>query len=70
MENTADEAEAVKQLISPDKRIIHVTSAFHMSRAWKLFDKQGFNVIPYKVDYKTSKDSNLTIMDSLPIAGN
>jgi uncharacterized SAM-binding protein YcdF (DUF218 family) len=41
-----------------------------MSRAWKLFDKQGFNVIPYKVDYKTSKDSNLTIMDSLPIAGN
>jgi uncharacterized SAM-binding protein YcdF (DUF218 family) len=70
VENTADEAVAVKELISPSKRIILVTSAFHMYRAKKLFEKQGFIVNPYKVDYKTSKDSNLTIMNFLPSAGN
>jgi uncharacterized SAM-binding protein YcdF (DUF218 family) len=41
-----------------------------MYRAKKLFEKQGFIVNPYKVDYKTSKDSNLTIMNFLPSAGN
>ena len=50
--NTADEAVAVKELISPSKRIILVTSAYHMYRAKKLFEKQGFEVISYKVDYK------------------
>ena len=70
VENTADEAVAVKELISPSKKIILVTSAFHMYRAMKLFEKQGFEVTPYKVDYKTSKDSNLTIMDFMPSAGN
>ena len=49
VENTADEAVAVKELISRSKRIILVTSAFHMYRAKRLFEKQGFIVIPYKV---------------------
>ena len=49
--NTAVEAVAVRELISPSKRIILVTSAFHMYRAKRLFEKQGFIVIPYKVDY-------------------
>ena len=70
VENTADEAVAVKELISPNKRIILVTSAYHIYRVKKLFEKQGFEVNPYKVDYKTSKNSNLTIMDFLPSAGN
>jgi len=70
VENTEEEAMAVKELINPNKRIILVTSAFHMFRAKRLFDKQGFNVLPYKVDYKTSKNSSLTIMDYLPSAGN
>ena len=54
VENTADEAVAVKELISPSKRIILVTSAYHMYRAKRLFKKQGFIVIPYKVVYKTT----------------
>jgi uncharacterized SAM-binding protein YcdF (DUF218 family) len=37
VENTAEEAVAVKELISPSKRIILVTSAFHMYRAKRLF---------------------------------
>jgi uncharacterized SAM-binding protein YcdF (DUF218 family) len=69
VENTADEAKAVKDLISTQKKIILVTSAFHMYRAKKLFEKEGFVVVDYKVDYKVAGDSELTIMDFLPSAG-
>ena len=68
--NTADEAVAVKELISLSKRIILVTSAYHMYRAKKLFEKQGFLVVPFRVDYKTAGKSAITIMDFLPSAGN
>jgi uncharacterized SAM-binding protein YcdF (DUF218 family) len=68
--NTADEAVAVKELISPSKRIILVTSAYHMYRAKMLFEKQGFEVIPYKVDYKSAGKSAITVIDFLPSAGN
>jgi uncharacterized SAM-binding protein YcdF (DUF218 family) len=70
VENTADEAVAVKELISPSKRIILVTSAFHMYRAKRIFEKEGFEVIAYKVDYKTAGENVTTIMDFLPSAGN
>jgi uncharacterized SAM-binding protein YcdF (DUF218 family) len=70
VENTEDEAMAVKELINPNKRIILVTSAYHMYRAQRLFEKQGFEVIPYKVDYKAAGNSTITIMDFLPSAGN
>jgi uncharacterized SAM-binding protein YcdF (DUF218 family) len=70
VENTADEAVAVKDLISSSKRIILVTSAFHMYRAQRLFEKQGFVVIPYKVDYKESRNNTTTIMNFLPSAIN
>ena len=52
MLNTSDESYAVKDLIGNKKTIILVTSAFHMSRAKSLFEKQGHIVIPYKVDFK------------------
>ena len=51
--NTSDESYAVTDLIGNKKTIILVTSAFHMSRAKSLFEKQGHIVIPYKVDFKT-----------------
>ena len=70
VENTADEAVAVKELISPSKRIILVTSAFHMYRAKMLFEKQGFMVIPCKVDYKAVGYNKIAITDFLPSAGN
>ena len=40
-----------------------------MYRAKRLFEKQGFIVIPYKVDYKTSRNNQVTFMDFLPSAG-
>jgi uncharacterized SAM-binding protein YcdF (DUF218 family) len=70
VENTAEEAVAVKELISPSKRIILVTSAYHMYRAKRLFEKQGIEVIPYKVDYKSSGNDTTTLMDFLPSAEN
>ena len=68
VENTVGEAVAVKELISPSKRIILVTSAYHMYRAKKLFVKQEFEVIPYKVDYKSERNKEITILDFLPSA--
>jgi uncharacterized SAM-binding protein YcdF (DUF218 family) len=70
VENTADEAVAVKGLINSSKRIILVTSAYHMFRAKRLFEKQGFIVIPCKVDYKESGNNQVTFIDFLPSATN
>lgn len=68
VENTADEAVSVKELIGPNKKIILGTSAYHMYRAKKLFERQGFIVIPYKVDYKVSRNNKIVVMDFLPDA--
>ena len=70
LENTPYEAVSVKELISQSKRIILVTSAYHMYRAKKLFEKQGLEVIPYKVDYRTARKSAINVLDFLPSAGN
>ncbi len=70
LDKTAGKAVAVKELISPSKRIILVTSAFHMYRAQRLFEKQGFIVIPYKVDFKASGSNQVMFMDFLPSAIN
>ena len=45
--------------------IILVTSAFHMHRSKYLFEKQGFDIIPYPVDFKTS-NAKTSIMNFLP----
>ena len=68
VENTADEAVAVKELISPSIRIILVTSAYHMYRAKRLFEKQGIEVIAFKLDYKVARSLKTMIMDFLPNA--
>ncbi len=39
------------------KRIILVTSAFHMPRAVGLFEHEGFKVIPAPTDYKVTEQS-------------
>ena len=58
--NTLQEAKAIKKLlhgeiVSSKKRIILVTSAFHMKRAQKVFEREGISVIPYPVDFKSNK---------------
>ncbi|MFZ4802052.1 MAG: YdcF family protein [Chlorobium sp.] len=68
--NTADEAVAARKLLSvtKEKKVILVTSAFHMRRAQYLFEHEGFDVVPFRVDYQVETVSDLTILRFLPSA--
>ena len=58
--NTAQEAIEIRRnlnQINSSSEILLVTSAFHMKRAKKLFERQGFLVYPFPVDFKRSRDS-------------
>ena len=66
--NTYEESLAVEELLGENKNIILVTSAFHMKRAKDLFEKKGFNVSAFKVDYKTPPEVQLNFIDFLPNA--
>jgi uncharacterized SAM-binding protein YcdF (DUF218 family) len=71
--NTAEEAVAARVLLGVSKkggakRIILVTSAFHMRRARFLFEHEGFVVEPFLVDYHASDRSRLTVLSFLPNA--
>ncbi len=65
VKNTYEESIAVTKLIPNNSSIILVTSAFHMHRSKYLFEKQGFDIIPYPVDFKTS-NTKTSIMNFLP----
>ena len=54
--NTFQEAKAIGSLIKNNKdlkqeNIILVTSAFHMNRAKKVFEREGIIVQPFPVDF-------------------
>jgi uncharacterized SAM-binding protein YcdF (DUF218 family) len=71
--NTAGEAAAAAALfsVSPGKpkRIILVTSAFHMQRALTLFRAAGFEVDPWPVDFRaTDMKRRTTLLDFVPSA--
>ena len=55
--NTFENALFAKQILNPQpqQKWALVTSAIHMRRAVALFEAQGFNIVPYPVDYHTSK---------------
>ncbi len=58
--NTLQEARAIKKLLndeipSSQKKVILVTSAFHMNRAKKVFEREGIRVLPYPVDFSSNK---------------
>ncbi|WP_413683868.1 YdcF family protein [Prochlorococcus sp. MIT 1011] len=58
--NTAQEAIEIRRnfnQINSSSKILLVTSAVHMKRAKKLFERQNFVVYPFPVDFKTSKIS-------------
>ena len=65
VKNTYEESIAVTKLIPNNSSIILVTSAFHMHRSKYLFENQGFKVIPFPVDFKTS-NTKISIMNFLP----
>ena len=64
--NTKEEAAAIRKLIdTKNTKIILVTSAFHMPRAKTVFEREGFTVYPYPVDFKVTMEET-TVMDFLP----
>ena len=65
VKNTYEESVAVLKLIPKNTSIILVTSTFHMKRSKYLFEKQGFNITPFPVDFKISS-SNFTFLDLIP----
>ena len=42
----------LRQLLPGRARILLVTSAFHMRRAQRLFERQGMQVLPFPVDFQ------------------
>ena len=68
--NTADEAAAVAQLMNVHqiKRILLVTSSFHMPRAKLLFDKQGIDSVAFAVDFKATGQT-ISWFSLMPSAG-
>ncbi len=66
--NTADEAVAAAKLLGDRKKIILVTSAFHMRRALFMFENAGFEVVPFRVDYQVDDNAGLTVLRFLPSA--
>ena len=65
VKNTYEESVAVLKLIPKNTSIILVTSTFHMKRSKYLFEKQGFNITPFPVDFKISS-SYFTFLDLIP----
>ena len=68
--NTLDEAHAVAKLMRERgwRKIILVTSAWHMPRSARLFRKAGVDFVPFPVDFQTSPNATLTLLDFLPRA--
>ena len=52
--NTVDEARTIAAELPPASTVLLVTSAFHMPRARRLFERQGLTVLPFPVDFQAS----------------
>lgn len=74
---TAEEARAVASLLRANRgaapmgtapRVLLVTSAFHMARARRLFERAGLVVIPFPVDFQSSGSDGVTVLSFLPSA--
>ena len=68
--NTLQEAKSIKkllnnQIVSSQQKIILVTSAYHMKRAKKVFEREGISVVPYPVDFKRNKSFLSTLRNPL-----
>ena len=51
--NTVEEAAAIRRLLpASQSRVLLVTSAFHMRRSQRLFERQGMQVLPFPVDFQ------------------
>ena len=68
--STLQEAKAIKKLLndeipSSQKKVILVTSAFHMNRAKRVFEREGISVLPYPVDFISNKSFSSSLRNPL-----
>jgi len=68
--NTADEAKAVADLMRRHhwRRIILVTTGWHMPRAARLFQRAGVDCIIFPVDFRVDSRRSVAAADFLPKA--
>jgi len=68
--NTTQNASMTKDILDRNgfKSPILVTSAFHMHRSVKQFEKQKIDVIPYPTDYQTNIKTRFSLIDLVPNA--
>jgi uncharacterized SAM-binding protein YcdF (DUF218 family) len=61
--NTYENAVFTSRMVKPKpgETWLLVTSAFHMPRAKALFDKAGFPMVPWPVDYRTSGREGISL---------
>lgn len=69
--NTADEAGQLRRYREQHglKRVILVTSAWHLPRAMRQFRGAGVEILPFPVDYRTLPNRTFPYLDYLPTAG-
>jgi uncharacterized SAM-binding protein YcdF (DUF218 family) len=69
--NTADEAAQLKRYAAQHglKRVVLVTSAWHLPRAMRLFKGAGVELVPFPVDYRGLPNRLLPYLDWIPNAG-
>lgn len=69
--NTADEARVIAELMRERqwRKIILVTTAWHMPRAAYQFKKAGVECVFFPVDFRYDPTRPLTLIDFLPNAG-
>jgi len=70
IDNTATEAQAVADLMKADgwKRVILVTTGWHMPRSVLLFRRAGVDCIPFPVDFRTDPTRGVSLIDFVPKA--
>lgn len=72
--NTHEHAVSLSKILHTEEKgqWVLITSAFHMPRSLGCFKKEGLDVIPYPVDYKTALDASnkFSLVSLLPTMGN
>lgn len=72
--NTAQEAAAAANILLDkntaieSRKILLVTSAFHMRRAKLLFERAGFIVIAFPADFRVCHQQPISVLDFFPTA--
>lgn len=74
--NTEEEAAEISRLLGGQNtagpkirpHILLVTSAYHMIRARLLFERNGLEVTPFPVDFKSSQFEGVFLLDLVPSA--